>query len=240
MKHVQFVEPANEIVRLDVMVETGSVTIRPSASKEIIIDATYRHMDVWVEQRDNSLVVRAEQDETFLQKASRLFRNDQPKATLIIQVPASCEINAKTITGQLDITGIQAAVTGRVITGRLHLTDIDGPIYAKTIAGKLRYTGGLSEDKHRFETITGDLQLTLPLDTGATLSAATTTGKIRCRLLLTHLQKQPGFIGEKLQGTLGSGAGYIKAKVTTGNLLLKPLQEKEPEWETAVADSVPV
>jgi hypothetical protein len=226
MKTIQFAEPVDEKTKLDVAVEIGSVTIRPSTQKEIHIEASYRHMDVWVERRDHTVFVRAEQEEGFRQRLSRLFSSDQPKADIVIHLPAHCEIQAKTVTGSLDVEGVQAPVTGRVITGKLHLKDIQGPIYAKTVTGKLHYAGELTAENHRFETVTGEIRLTLPHTTNARLTAHTTTGKLRCRLPLAERQAQNHFVGGKLRGVLGSGAGQIKVKVTTGNMLIQPITEK--------------
>lgn len=226
MKTVQFVEPVDEQTKLDVMVEIGSVTIRPSAQKEIHIEASYRHMDVWVEHQANTVIVRAEQEEGFRQRLGRLFSSDQPRADLIIHLPAYCEIYAKTVTGSLDIEGAQAPVTGRVITGKLHLKDIQGPVYAKTVTGKLHYSGELTAENHRFETVTGEIRLSLPHTTNARLTAHTTTGKLRCLLPLAERQEQNHFVGGKLRGVFGSGAGQIKVKVTTGNMLIQPITEK--------------
>lgn len=208
------------------MVEIGSVTIRPSTSKEIHIEASYRYMNVWVERRNRAVIVRAEQEEGFRQRLGRLFSSDQPKADLIIHLPATCEIEAKTVTGSLDVEGVQAPVTGRVITGKMHMKDIQGPIYAKTVTGKLHYAGELTAENHRFETVTGEIRLTLPHTTDARLTAYTTTGKLRCLLPLAERQEQKHFVGGKLRGVLGSGAGQIKVKVTTGNLLVQPIAEK--------------
>ncbi len=229
MKTTQFVEAADEQTKLDVLVEIGSVTIRPSTEKVITVDATYRHMDVWVERQGDTVVVRAESEDTFLEKLSRLFNNDHPKADLVIHLPAHCEVNAKTITGKLSVEGMQATVTGRVITGKLAFKEIQGPIYAKTITGKLSYSGELSEDNHRFETVTGEIVLTLPQTTNAKLSAKTTTGSLSCQLPLVDMQEDRHFVGGRLQGTLGSGAGRIKAKISTGSLLIRPLSIKQKE-----------
>ena len=177
MKTLQFVEAADAQTKLDVLVEIGSVTIRPSTSQEIIVNATYRHMDVWVERREDTVMVRAEQEDEFFLKLGRLFNNDHPKAELIIELPAHCEIHAKTITGRLDVAGIDAPVTSRVTTGQLTLNEIHGPIYAKTITGKLVYKGALSQENHRFETMTGEIVLALPENTDAKLSAQAATGK---------------------------------------------------------------
>lgn len=229
MKTIQFVETADEQTKLDVLVEIGSVTIRPSTEKVITVDATYRHMDVWVERQGDTVVVRAEQEETFLQSLSRLFNNDHPKADLTIHLPAHCDVQAKIVTGKLSVEGIQAPVTGRVITGKLSLKQIQGPIYAKTITGKLTYTGELTEENHRFETVTGEIVLSLPQTTNAKLSAQTATGSLNCRLPLADLREEQHFVGGKLQGTLGSGAGRIKAKISTGSLVIRPLLAKQKE-----------
>lgn len=228
MKSEQFVKTVSkEEAKLDVVVEIGSLEIRPSASQEIIIDATYQHMDVFVEQKENTVFVRAEQEEGFDHKLKRLFRDEQPKAELVIQVPPTCEINAKTITGKQEVTGIQASVTSRVVTGNHRLSDIQGPLYAKTMTGKLYYTGKLTEDNHRFETVTGSIHLTVPPTTSAELSASTTTGKLVCSLPLTNVHHERRVVGSKLRGTLGDGNGRIKVKITTGKLFLEPIGEKE-------------
>lgn len=232
MKSVQFVEPVDEQTKLDVLVEVGTLTIRPSAHKEIHIEASYRHMDVWVERQGNTVVVRAEQEDDFLQRLTRLFSNDHAKADVVIHVPAHCEVQAKTVTGTLDVEGIFAPVSARVITGQLKLRDLAGAIYAKTITGQLLYSGLLSEDHHRFETVTGEIELTLPADTSAELSAQTTTGSVHCQLPLSNRQVERHFVGSKLRGTLGSGAGRIKAKVTTGSFTIRSLKQKTAELPT--------
>ena len=229
MKTTQFVEAADGQTKLDVLVEIGTVTIRPSTEKVITVDASYRHMDVWVERQGDTVVVRAEQEETFLQSLGRFFNNDHPKADLTIHLPPHCEVHAKTITGKLSVEGIQAPVTARVITGKMSLKELYGPVYAKTITGKLSYKGELTEDNHRFETVTGEIVLTLPQTTNAKLSAQTTTGSLHCQLPLADLQEERYFVGGKLQGTLGTGAGRIKAKISTGSLLIRPLSTKQKE-----------
>ncbi len=229
MKTVQFVEPVDEHTKLAVLVEVGTVVIRPSTHKEIHIEASYRHMDVWVERQGNTVIVRAKQEDDFLQRLTRLFSNDHAKADVVINLPTHCEVQAKTVTGTLDVEGIFAPVSARVITGQLKLNNLAGPVYAKTVTGQLLYTGPLSEDNHRFETVTGEIVLALPVDTSAELSAQTTTGSVRCQLPLSNRQEERHFVGGKLRGTLGSGAGRIKAKITTGSLTIRSLKEKTAE-----------
>ncbi|MCB8927039.1 MAG: DUF4097 family beta strand repeat protein [Ardenticatenaceae bacterium] len=229
MKTVNFTETVEAKTKLDVLVEIGSVTIRPSTDNDIHIEATYRHMDISVERHEDTIMVRAEQEDDLFVKLSRLFRNDHPKAELIINVPAHCPIQTKVITGSLDVEGTAAAVTARVITGQLRLKKIAGPIYAKTTTGRLTYSGELTEENHRFETTTGEILLTLPESTNAELFAQTGTGSLKCHLPLAEQREERHLVGGKLRGVLGSGAGQVKAKIGTGSLVIRPLTFKQKE-----------
>ncbi len=235
MKTVTFTETVEAKTKLDVLVEIGSVEIRPSTNNLLHVTATYRHMDIWVERRDDTILVHAEQEDDFFQKISRWFSNDHPKAELIIELPAHCPIQAKTITGSMEIEGSAASVAARVITGQLQLQNIDGPIYAKTATGRLTYSGNLTDESHRFESATGEIVLTLPETVNAQLSAKTGTGSLSCRLPLTNRHEERHLVGGKLWGTLGSGAGRIKAKVGTGSLTIRPFHPKQKEPEELLA-----
>lgn len=231
MKTVTFTETVEAKTKLDVLVEIGSVAIRPSTDNLLHVTATYRHMDVWVERRDDTILVHAEQEDGFVLKFTRWFSNDHPKAELLIEVPAHCPIQAKTVTGSMEIEGIAAPVSARVVTGQLQLRNIDGPIYAKTVTGQLTYSGNLTDENHRFESATGEIVLTLPETVNAQLAAKTGVGNVSCKLPLTDRREERHLVGGKLWGTLGSGAGRIKAQVGTGSLAIRPFlpTQKEPE-----------
>ena len=231
MKTVHFTETVDAKTKLDVLVEIGSLIMRPSIDGDVHIEATYRHMDIWIERHDNTVVVRAEQEEDMAQKLGRPFRDGHPKVDLTIDVPTHCPIQAKVISGSLALSEMMAPVSARVITGQLHLREIQAPIYAKTVTGQLAYTGSLTEDNHRFEVTSGEMVLTVPEGTNGQLYAQTITGSVSCQLPLTERHEERRLIGRKLRGTLGSGTGRIKAKVTTGNLEIRPLQpgQNEPE-----------
>lgn len=234
MKTIHFTEAVDAKTKLEVMVEIGSVTIRPSTDNNIHVEASYRHMDVWTEWRDDTIIVRAEQEDDLVQQLSRLFRRDHPKADLTIDVPTHCPIQAKVVTGSLGLSGAMAPVSARVVTGELRLQQVNAPIYAKVVTGQLTYSGNLTDDNHRFEITTGEMVLTVPETINAQLSAQTVTGHVSCRLPLTNRQEKRHLVGGRLRGTLGSGAGRIKAKVTTGNLEIRPLRPKQNEPEELI------
>lgn len=229
MKTVHFTEAVEAKTKLDVRVEIGTVEIRPSTDNDLHVEANFRHMDVWVERQGDTIQVRAETEDDFLQKITRFFNGDYPKAELIIELPAHCPIQAKLITGSMSIEGSIASVSARVITGKLSLKNIEGPIYAKTATGQMTYKGHLTDENHRFETATGEIVLTIPETVNAHISAKTGLGNVSCSLPLAEKRENRHLVGGTLRGILGSGEGQIKAKIGTGNLEIRPLHIKQKE-----------
>ncbi|MCP5101576.1 MAG: DUF4097 domain-containing protein [Chloroflexi bacterium] len=209
---------------LDVMVEIGSAEIVAYDGTAVIVDAEARHMDISVTREANTIFIRAQTDETWAdlgKKITRYLKNDHPIAHLKIQLPAHCELQAKTVTGKLAVNGLSAPVTARVVTGQTKLTNLSGPIYAKTITGELTYEGTLAEEHHRFETTTGRVHLKLWKQPNAQLDAKSITGNIHCEFPITQLKENRHLTGGRLTGVLGNGGGHIKARVVTGNLHLE-------------------
>lgn len=221
MKELYFEEQlSDENSFLDLFVEVGSVEIRPGNGRVVTVEAEVQNIIVDVYQKSNVIFVEAHTDKKIQGNWFERLRNGdlQTKAKLIIHIPPTCEIKAKTTTGSVDIQEINAPTTIRTTTGSVHLADIGGPIYAKVITGKLSYNGVLMNDNHRFETTTGSIQLNLAKEPNARLDATTITGNIHCDFPLTNEQRKSHLTGGKIRGTLGSGEGKIKAKTTTGSL----------------------
>ena len=204
--------------KLNVVVEVGEVSVQPHEKPMITVEAKTQHVILTVHQEDGKVFVRAEVEDGWLGSVGRYLRGDHPKATIIIHVPSDCEINAKTVTGMLTIRDITAAVTTHVTTGKTQLSNLGGPIYAKAITGQMLYDGLLIDDNHRFETITGDLQIRLTKEPNAKLDIKTTTGRVHCDFPLANQKQERHLVGGKLKGTLGAGTGYLKARVVTGSL----------------------
>jgi len=221
MKELYFEEQFSEETGfLDVWVEVGSVEIRPGNSRVVTVEAEVENCIVTVHEKDNTVFVEShvakENQGGWLERIAN--GNMQTKANLIIHVPPTCEIKAKTITGKLDIREINAPISAKVTTGKASLVDIGGPIYAKLVTGKLNYEGILVNGNHRFETTTGSIHLCLAKEPNAQLNAATTTGSLHCDFPLSNEQRNMRYSGGKIRGTLGSGEGKLKVKTTTGSL----------------------
>jgi len=225
MKELHFEEELGKTNNLlDIDVKTGQVQIVPHDGRTVTITAQVENADVTVTRTDNTVYVKSQYGRevsglSWLEQFLQGFFHS--KVIITIHLPADCEVQARVVTGKLSITGINAPVTARVTTGELALTEIGGPIYAKCTTGRLHYDGILVDASHRFETTTGQISLCLPKEPNAHLDASTITGQVFCDFPLTQSQNVRHLTGGKLRGTLGSGGGTIKAKVTTGSFQLK-------------------
>jgi len=207
---------------LDVNVEAGSVQIRPHDGRSVTVEAEIENCIVTVRRDGNVVYVDSQVDKNLGSWVDRLRNgNHKTKSTLIIKVPHNCEIRSKTITGKLDVREIDAPITIHIITGKAKLADMGGSVYAKLVTGGLDYEGVLADASHRFEATTGNVRLRLSKEPNAQLKASTTTGKIKCEFPLNNGSQNRSFIGGQIRGTLGTGAGKIKAVVTTGKLSLE-------------------
>lgn len=224
MEHVSFTETlTSDKGQLHVRAEIGDVTIQPHDGRSITIEADLRHMTINVTRQDNVVSVRVEQeDKEWRQKIGRWFSaDDQPKAIVTIHVPHTCVIHAKTITGQMHIHDIDAPVTATVITGKNDLANIGARVDARATTGEVTYNGFLTNDFHRFETVTGSIRLNLTQEPNAKLDGRVLTGDVHCALPLAQPKLHKALTGKHLKGTLGTGEGAIKAQIVTGSLLIQ-------------------
>jgi hypothetical protein len=207
--------------KLNLVVEVGQVEVFTHERDSVVVNGRTQHMTLTVTRQDNTITVRADVEDDWQHIPGKLLnflKGEHPRTELTIHIPAHCEVNAKVITGSLELSGVMAPITTHVITGKTKLTDLGGPIYAKSVTGFLSYNGYLSEENHRFETTTGDLQLRLTKEPNAHMDMKTVTGRVHCGFALTNERQQSHMVGRKITGTLGAGTGHIKARVVTGNL----------------------
>lgn len=200
---------------LDVRVEIGTVDVQVHELPKVVIDVAYREMDVTFEREGNRLVLEAEQS------GNKLFKwRKHPKADVVVLIPAGCAVNVRVVTGKVNISDITAPVMSKLVTGNAQLTNLGDSIDVKVVTGNIRYEGILADAEHRFKAVTGNVRLALNKEPNVWFKAKTTTGRIRCDLPLHKETWNNGFVGQKVSGMLGSGAGKIQASLTTGNVHL--------------------
>ncbi len=95
------------------------------------------------------------------------------------------DITANNVSGNLEISGTSTEVTLRDIKSRR--------VQVKVVSGDITYSGALSESgRYDFSTHSGDVQLSLPRDSRATLELQSFNGDVTSRNLPLTLLPEPG------------------------------------------------
>lgn len=211
MREESYSEPVGvQTARLIIDVELGGIIIEKHLLPRVVVEARLRGVEVRVWRKGGDVFVTAERDTK--------VRIREPKAELVISAPEYCEIQARIVTGSIEINHLGAGVRTHVITGQTKLNQLQGPINASSVTGSIQYRGLLADHLHRFMATTGSVQLLLQEPPDARIYAWATTGRVHCGLALSEERRGGYPTGDHLYGVCGSGAGRILAEVTTGSV----------------------
>lgn len=157
--------------RLEMDIGTGSVEVRPSDNNQIQVEATYRggspeDYDVNVSESGGTVRINGGPRPSFF-----FFSRD---VNYEIRVPANAAMDIKTVNGQINVEGIDGAVTLNSTNGDIEASDLSGGATVGTVNGdvKLREIGG----KLNITTTNGDVELEDGSVTEATVR--TTNGEV--------------------------------------------------------------
>ena len=225
----------------------GSIEIRPwdKADVQVVIEKRGRdHDDV------AAIEVKAEQQGSRIEISVTEPRRDHGgfnlhfnnrSAKLIVSVPASADLTAKSGDGSIDIERVAGHVQLRSGDGSIRGRMLGGEVEANTGDGSIRLDGKLSSVRVHtgdgsvtihadpgstpgadWDIVTGDGSVTLevPDGFGAELDAHTGDGGIHMRdVTLTNVT---GTIGKNnLRGRLGDGGRSVRVRTGDGSITLK-------------------
>jgi hypothetical protein len=220
MKTLQFKEPIDTGKGyLKVDVEVGRVEIRTHEAQHVAVLAEFRGAEITVTREMDAVVVRAGVERGL----GRWLPGRNSKVHLTIDVPAACRVDARVVTGMLDIQDVLGPVPSHVTTGKTTLANLGQAVDARNTTGSIEYDGVLVDEEHRFYTTTGHLRLRLHKIPNAWLDAKTVTGHISISgdFPLEKAKQSRTVVGRKVRGMLGSGTGEIRARVVTGHIQLE-------------------
>lgn len=218
MKTLHFKEPieaGKEHLKVDV--EVGRVEIRAHEASHVAVLAEFKGAEVTMTREGDAVVVRAEVERGL----GKWLPGRSPKVHLTIDVPATCRVDARVVTGRLDIQDVLGPVRSNVTTGKTTLANLGQAVDARTTTGSIEYDGVLVDEEHRFYTTTGHLHLRLHKVPNAWLDAKTVTGHISNDFPLEKAKQSRTVVGRKVRGMLGDGSGQIRARVVTGHIQLE-------------------
>ncbi len=225
----------------------GSIEIRPwdKADVQVVIEKRGRDKDdvsaieVKAEQHGDRIEISVTQPKRDHERFALHFNNRSAK--LIVSVPASSDVAAKSGDGSIDIERVAGRVQLRSGDGSIRGRMLGGDVEANTGDGSIRIDGTLTSVRVRtgdgsvtihadpgsspvadWDIVTGDGSVTLevPDGFGADLDAHTGDGSIHMRDLT--LSNVTGNIGKNsLRGRLGGGGRAVRVRTGDGSITVK-------------------
>lgn len=225
----------------------GSIEIRPWDKPEVQVVIEKRGRD----KDDVAMIeVHAEQNGNHVEVTIKEPKRDHigfnfhfvnRSATLIVSLPASSDVSARSGDGSIDIERVAGHVRLRSGDGSIHGRLLGGDVEANTGDGSIKLDGQLtsvrvhtgdgsvtihadagSSPSADWDIVTGDGSVTLevPEGFGAELDAHTGDGGIHMRDIT--LSNVTGNIGKhSLRGRLGEGGRAVRVRTGDGSITLK-------------------
>lgn len=138
---------------------SGDITVSAGSGDEVSIDAVKRGRDqgqvaavqIVVDERPGRVDVRTEYD-------SHFFRNNNVSVDYIVTMPATASIDAKSISGNVKVSGIQGAVRVESISGTVTTATTPKLEMAKSVSGDVDLTSAASDADLNASTVSGDIR----------------------------------------------------------------------------------
>ncbi|MDH4337033.1 MAG: DUF4097 domain-containing protein [Candidatus Krumholzibacteria bacterium] len=142
-----------------------------------------------------------------------------------IRVPRGTRIDeVELVNGDLQLDGIEGEVDASSVNGDVTATHLSGAVALSAVNGdvELDVTGAV--DSIRLQSVNGTVELTLPRNASARVSASTVHGSIRGT---GEIKADRGIVGSSLSSVLGKGEGTIKLDTVNGNIRIYQEGEKD-------------
>jgi DUF4097 and DUF4098 domain-containing protein YvlB len=112
-------------------------------------------------------------------------------------------IELASVSGDIEFEGSVARTTAETVSGDITLVGADGEVKASTVSGDLSLEAG-EVSRGRFETVSGEIVLTLALSDGGRLSCDSMSGDVKLRL---PDAQQAGFTAQSYSGNINTDFG---------------------------------
>ena len=138
-----------------------------------------------------------------------------------LTLPASAVLaKIASVNGAVTLSGVNGSVHGETVNGSIHATGLGGDVSLETVNGsiKAKITNGRPQQKLRFETVNGQITVTLPRDAGFQLHSSVVNGSIDCDFPLESGKSKHG---RTLSGKIGDGRASLDAQTVNGSIHLE-------------------
>jgi len=141
-----------------------------------------------------------------------------PTVDYTVQVPRHAHLtNIESVNGKIRISGVYGDIKASTVNGEARVEDAAANLDVETVNGQIKAAFARLGDgqKASFNAVNGRIEVTLPPNTDATVSASTVNGGISSEFPGLTVEKE--FLrSHNLKGTLGSGAAGVHAETVNG------------------------
>jgi len=138
-----------------------------------------------------------------------------------IRVPEGVALEASTVSGDVEATGLRSDVEGSTVSGDVPLTTT-GVARAHTVSGDLEVAmGSLAWGRLSFRTVSGDIDVTVPAGLEAVVDFDSLSGEFRTDFDLTVTHRDDGFVGSEIEGRIGDGSRRLSFDSVSGDVTLR-------------------
>lgn len=144
----------------------------------------------------------------------------------------------KSVSGDVTLDGVRADINAQTVSGDLESRQLHGGLSFKTVSGDLTVAHGTS-GRVRAETVSGDVTLDLDVPRDGSVDVTSVSGEVTLRLpsavgLAVEVRTMSGRLSSAfdgvqserkpgkatMRGTVGDGAGELRAKTVSGDVTL--------------------
>jgi len=147
----------------------------------------------------------------------------------------SGQVTLQDVSGLIKINSVSGNVFGCRVVGSLDINTVSGKVRfeesqlssvsGQTISGNVILQTPLIKGPYQFDSVSGDVELLVPVDTSCTAILNSLSGRLSAALPATNHQANGGYQRLEIQG----GGIEVKLKSVSGNLYLKPFKDTFPK-----------
>lgn len=231
----------------------GSITVEPGEGRSVEVQAerSYRHsapesVQILTSESSHGVTVCAVwpgkstecgPDGHYTTEGG--LRGNDVAVSFTVRLPRGVKLDASTINGSIDVTGVAAPVGVGTVNGDISVETSLGPVKAATVNGDVSAVirGFAAPGDVKVATVHGDATVELPFDVNAVVDGHTVTGDITTDFpLLTVTGK---FASHNLAGTLGKGGRKIHLAAVAGDVAVRRLDSAAVEVTSPPSPPVP-
>ncbi len=210
--------PASATVKVSLNNINGDVEITAWDRNEVQLDAV-KTANTEEKLREAEIRVDASESSIHIETHYPEHTNNNPaNVHYTLHVPTRARLDKiELVNGKLEIDGVRGDVRGSSVNGAVSGRGLAGDVELETVNGSVSSELlDLGNARHvKLSSVNGHVEIAMPRDANAHLSASTVSGSISSDF---SLPIHKGWVGSDLDTTLGSGATQVELSNVNGSI----------------------